>query len=75
MRVMAESTRVVTAIDGVPVRLWEATTEAGIQCRLFVHRVVVHEDEDQTAFEAELQSQDMPLELSFADALTLRAGQ
>jgi len=55
MKVMAESTSKIVQVNGVPARIWEGTTEAGVPCHLFVTRVAVVEGADQTQFEAELQ--------------------
>ncbi len=41
-------------IDNVPVRLWDGITEAGIQCKVFVHRIAVHMDCDSSQFDKEL---------------------
>lgn len=39
MKVQAESTDILTQINGVEVRVWNAVTEQGEQIFLFVHRV------------------------------------
>jgi len=60
MKITIESTDQLTHLDGVPVRVWEGTTEGGTPCKVFVHRIAVDQDEDQVAFEAELQEQLPP---------------
>jgi hypothetical protein len=39
IKIQAESTHIVLELDGVECRVWNATTEGGEQCFLFVHRV------------------------------------
>ena len=60
MKLQIEATEYLTEIDGVPVRLWEGTTEAGIPCKVFVHRVAVRGDRDSTQFDRELREQMPP---------------
>ena len=60
MKLTIESTENLTHIDGVPVRIWNAKTESGIDCFVFVHRIAVHNDYDHTEFERELQEQLQP---------------
>lgn len=60
MKIVIEATDKLTAIDGVPVRLWEGITENGVKCKVFVHRVAVHNDEDPQQFERELVEQMLP---------------
>jgi hypothetical protein len=73
MRLMIEATPTVTTIDGVPVRLWEGTTEDGIPCRVFVHRIAVANGQDQSAFEQVLLGQPMPDEIrSLANILSTK---
>lgn len=59
MEIQMKATKTITEIDGVPVRLWEGTTAGGVPCKVFVHRVAVHNDDDQSQFENEL-SEKMP---------------
>jgi len=58
MKVTLESTdkvvEVVTANGVVPARLWEGTTESGIQCHAFITRIAVHKNDDASQFEREL---------------------
>jgi hypothetical protein len=41
-------------MGGVPVRLWVGQTDEGIRVVMAVHRVIVREDSQQSAFEADL---------------------
>ena len=60
MKITITSTDVLTRIDGVPVRLWDGVTEDGTQCKVFVHRVAVHDSQDSSRFEKELAEQLPP---------------
>jgi hypothetical protein len=60
MKIKIESTDKLTKIDGVPVRLWEGETESGTKCKVFIHRIAVHNDADATQFEKELKEQLQP---------------
>ncbi len=60
MQIQIEATDKLTTMDGVPVRLWEGTTASGIPCKVFVHRIAVHNDHDSSQFEAELAEQMPP---------------
>ncbi len=63
MRVTAESTEKIVELSArgpIPARVWEATTEGGVKCFLFVTRVMVREDQDQSQFDAELKEQRAP---------------
>lgn len=63
MRITIESTDTLTSIEGVPVRLWEGTTESGIKCRVFVRMIAVRNDEDSAPFERELKELDAPRDM------------
>lgn len=56
----AESTDKIVELDGVPARVWEAVTEHGVKCHLYVTRIAVHKDQDNSQFEAELQETHQP---------------
>jgi len=56
----AKSTTKIVTLNGVPHRIWEAVTDSGIKCFLFVASVMVHEEEDQSEFESELEEQSQP---------------
>lgn len=60
LKLTITATDQLTRMDGVPVRLWEGMTEDGVKCKVFVHRVAVHESEDASAFEARLAEQLPP---------------
>jgi hypothetical protein len=60
MKIAIEATDKLTMFDGVPVRMWEGVTERGTRCKVFVHRIAVHNDEDSSQFEAELAEQLPP---------------
>lgn len=60
MEIIITATDKTTTIDGVPVRLWEGVTAKGIPCKVFVHRLAVHDDDDSSQFEAELTEQMPP---------------
>ena len=60
MKIQIEATDKLTQIDGVPVRLWEGVTELGTKCKVFVHRIAVHKDEDSEQFDLELTEQMLP---------------
>ena len=60
MKITMEATAALTRLDGVPVRLWEGVTEQGTKCKVFVHRIAVHNDENAEDFERELQEQLPP---------------
>lgn len=60
MRMMIESTPDVTKIDGVEVRRWKGTTEDGVECEVFVHRIAVANSADCSQFDAALKEQLPP---------------
>jgi len=60
MKIQIPATENVTKIEGVPVRLWEGITEVGTKCKVFVHRIAVHNSDDSSQFEKELQEQMPP---------------
>lgn len=60
MSITITSTDQTTTIAGVPVRLWEGVTSDGVPCRVFVHRMAVHNNDDSTKFEKELRAQLPP---------------
>lgn len=62
MKITIESTDMLTEIDGVPVRYWQGTTEAGIPCKVFVHRIAVHNRIDASEFARELKERMPPKE-------------
>lgn len=54
MKLTIESTPMITEVDGAQVRVWRGTSETGAQCYVFVKRIAVREDQDQSQFEREL---------------------
>ncbi len=62
MQIAIESTDTLTTIEGVPVRLWEGVTANGVNCKVFVHRLAVHKDEDAEQFATELKKMRQPVE-------------
>lgn len=60
MVIMIESTNEITQIDGVPVRVWLGTTDRGIKCKLFIHRIAVHKQSDHEEFDFVLRT-ELPL--------------
>ena len=60
MKISLTSTSVITDINGVAVRLWDGVTEDGVACKVFVHRIAVHESQDASRFEQELQEKLPP---------------
>ena len=60
MQIQIESTDQITHFDGVPCRVWNGVTSDGVECLVFVHRVGVHKDLDNTQFEQQLKEQLPP---------------
>ena len=60
MNITMHSTTKVVTLNGVPARVWEGTTESGIQVHCFVTRIAVERDLDTTQFEKELQEHQPP---------------
>lgn len=54
MTITITSTDKLVALDGVPARIWEGTTESGIPVHCFVTRIAVARDADASQFEREL---------------------
>lgn len=71
MKVTLESTDRVVNINGLPARVWQGTTESGIECHAFVTRIAVHKDLDASQFERELR-EVTPLRPELVDAIPLR---
>lgn len=49
MEIIAKPTGVLSIIHGTPVRLWDATTELGARCTLFVAAVAVDKNSENIA--------------------------
>jgi hypothetical protein len=45
VRIQAEPTKHLVTLDGVECRVWNAITERGSQCFIFVHRMGLRDDE------------------------------
>lgn len=60
MKVTLHSTTKVVHLNGVPARIWEGETESGIPVHAYVTRIAVHEDQDLTEFQRELQEHEPP---------------
>lgn len=63
MRIMIESTDVLTTVNGVLVRLWAGETDDGIPVKVFIALIAVDREEDTTAFDRDLKEVGEPLEL------------
>lgn len=55
MQVQLESTDKIVTLNGVPARIWEGHTAAGVPCHAYVTRIAVSESVDASEFERELQ--------------------
>jgi len=60
VKLTIESTTRVISVNGVPARVWEGTSEAGVPVYLAVTRVSVPEGADQSEFTRELQAHRAP---------------
>jgi hypothetical protein len=60
MRITLESTTKVVEVNGVPARIWEGATETGIPIHAYITRVAVEEEQNQEAFERQLQAHRAP---------------
>lgn len=60
MKIQIEATDKIVTLDGVECRVWEGTTESGIPCKVFVHRLAVREDHDAEQFDRELYTKMPP---------------
>ncbi len=54
MKIAIESTDKITAIHGVPCRVWRGVTGNGVECELAIAMIRVKQEDDNSAFEAEL---------------------
>jgi hypothetical protein len=72
MRITLEpTTRLVEIGGGITARVWQGTSDAGIECYCLITRVAVHRDADQHDFEAALTEQ-MPPSFNAIEAFPLR---
>ena len=60
MKVTLQSTTKIVELNGIPCRIWEGQSAAGIPCHAFIPRIAVEKDADNTQFEAELKEQAVP---------------
>ncbi|MBL8824858.1 MAG: hypothetical protein JNJ77_19890 [Planctomycetia bacterium] len=60
MEIQIKATDQITKLDGVECRLWEGVTSQGVPCKVFVHRVAVHNSQDSNQFEQELHEHMPP---------------
>ena len=74
MRILIESTDQILELNGVPVRVWNGTTESGVACLVFVHRIAVHKDADNEAFERELFEKIPPIQVGIDVTRLFREG-
>jgi hypothetical protein len=44
----------------VPARIWEGKTDSGIPVHCYITRIAVHNSQDQSQFERELEEQKQP---------------
>lgn len=70
MKITIESTTKIVNANGIDCRVWEGTTERGVQVVVLVPRIAVKNRLDTSQFEAELQEQKAPS--AHAEAFPLR---
>lgn len=71
MKVQLHSTEKIVTINGIPARVWEGVTEGGVNCHAFITRIAVHENDDASEFEKELQEHSPPSSAAL-DSIPLR---
>jgi hypothetical protein len=60
MKMTIEATDQITHLEGVPARVWKGTTEKGVACLVFVHRIAVDRGADASELERALKEQLPP---------------
>jgi hypothetical protein len=60
MKITLESTTRIVNANGIDMRVWEGTTESGIQIQALIPRIAAYKDSDLSQFEAELKEQKAP---------------
>ena len=70
MVVTLESTEKIVTVNGVPARIWEGRTKAGVACHAFVTRIAVANSDDASEFARELLETRPPS--STIEAIPLR---
>ena len=56
MKVTLESTGQIHFLNGQRARLWQGTTESGVECHAFIIRIAVDKGADTSQFERELEA-------------------
>lgn len=60
MKITIESTDKIVLVNGVSARVWDGTSESGVELVAFVTRITVRSDADNSQFEAELREHTAP---------------
>jgi len=60
MKITITSTTKMVYLDGVPARVWQGHTEAGVPVHCYVTRIAVDRDEDASELERDLQEHEAP---------------
>jgi hypothetical protein len=71
MKITIESTTKLVAINGVPARIWEGHTEAGVPLHCYITRLGI-EKEDAAAFERESDLEEHRAPSPEVEAIPLR---
>ena len=72
MKLELESTDRIVEVNGVPARLWEGRTASGIPVTALIVQLAVHQDQDQSQFQAELLETKPPSPMAEAAFPLLR---
>lgn len=60
MTMTIHSTTRIVKVNGIDCRLWEGTTERGVNVEVLIPRIAVRNGQDTSQFEAELSEQHAP---------------
>jgi hypothetical protein len=60
MKMTIEATDQITDLAGVSCRVWKGTTQDGVGCLVFVHRIAVDRGADASEFDRALMEQLPP---------------
>lgn len=60
MIIHVHNTSEITVLDGVECRIWEGTTDGGVEVVAFIPRLVTRRDQDASELEAELVEKPAP---------------
>jgi hypothetical protein len=75
MKVTLESTTKIVTLEvngqRVPARIWEGHTPNGVACHAYITRIAVHNDDDSSEFERDLQEHKPPTAAVAAIPLSL----